>query len=115
MQRVIAGNLEALLPSDGVFLSTWRREEVGAEVYVSIRRFDTDEDGRFVLDAHWHITSPGGEKTWRADHLLVDRKGPSFRADPQGAVGVLSMALAEVSARIAADLRASSTWSAACR
>ena len=115
MQRVIAANLEALLPSDRVFLSAWRRGEVSTEVYVSIRRFETDEDGRIVLEAHWRITSPGGERTWRADHLLVSRKGPSFRADPQGAVGILSTALAEVSARIAADLRAGSTWSAASR
>jgi len=106
MQRVIAANLEALLPSDRVSLSVWRREDVGVEVYVSIRRFEIDEDGRIVLEAHWRITSPGGEKTWRADHLLVRRKGPSFRADPRGAVGGLSTALAEVSAQIAADLRA---------
>jgi uncharacterized lipoprotein YmbA len=112
-QRVIAANLEALLPSDRVSLSAWRREDVGAEVYVSIRTFEIDEDGQILLEAHWRITSPGGEKTWRADHLLVTRKGPSFRADPHGVVGVLSTALADVSAQIAGDLRTGSMWSAA--
>lgn len=115
MQRLIAANVGALLPTDRVFLSAWRREEVGAEIYVSINRFEADDDGRMILEANWRVTSPGGEKTWRTGHSLVNRQGPSFRANPQGAVAALSTALADVSAQIAADLRACSMWSAACR
>ncbi len=104
-QRVFAANLGALLPSDRVFLSAWRREEVGAEVYISIRRFECDPNGRIVVEASWRITAPGGERTIRASHLIVRREGPSFRADPAGAVNGLSQALADISQQIAADLR----------
>jgi hypothetical protein len=46
--------------------------------------------------------SPGGEKTWHADHYHMTRQGPAFRADPEGAVGMLSQALADLSRQIAA-------------
>src|SRR5512145_71317 len=39
VQRVLAVNLSTLIPTDRIRLSTWRREEVSAEVHVAIGQF----------------------------------------------------------------------------
>ena len=104
VQRVLGANLSALLGSDQVVLSAWQRGEVTAEIYLSVQRFECDERGRVVLEARWRIASPGGEKTLRADHAFIARQGPVLRADPEGAVGELSQALADLSRQIAATV-----------
>ena len=105
VQRVLGANLSALLPSASVVLSAWRREDVKVEVYVSVQRFEFNERGQVVLEARWRITTPGGEKTWRSHHSQITRQGPVWHADPEGAVGVLSEALADLSRAIATELR----------
>jgi uncharacterized lipoprotein YmbA len=102
LQRVLGANLSSLLSSDRVVLSAWQRGEVRAEVFVSVQRFECDERGRVVLEARWRIASPGGEKTLHAGHSHITRQGPVLRADPEGAVGELSQALADLSRQIAA-------------
>jgi uncharacterized lipoprotein YmbA len=109
IQRVVAANLASVLPSDRVLRSAWRRDEVAAEVYISMLRFESDEEGRVIVEAHWRITSPGGEATWKADHIRLDKQGPAFRVDPGGAVEALSHALADLTEQVAADLRDNST------
>lgn len=104
LQRVLGADLSSLLASNRVVLSAWQRGEVRAEVYVSVQRFESDELGRVVLEARWQIASPGGEKTLHAGHSRITRQGPVLRADPDGAVGELSQALAELSRQIAAAL-----------
>ena len=109
LQRVLGANLSALLPTDRMVLSAWQRGEVRAEVYLAVERFEFDDRGRIILDVHWRITSPGGEKTWHADHYHITRQGPAFRVDPVGAVGMLSQALADLSRQIAAAVQSVST------
>ena len=64
IQRVLGDDLALLLGSHHAVLSSWRRNEVKAEVYVTVQRFESDEQGRVVLEARWRITHPGGETTW---------------------------------------------------
>jgi uncharacterized lipoprotein YmbA len=109
IQRAVAANLASVLSTDRVLPSAWHREEVAAEVHISISRFESDEQGRVIVEAHWRITSPGGETTWRTDHIRVAKEGPAFPVDPGGAVDALSHALADLSLQIAADLRGIST------
>jgi uncharacterized lipoprotein YmbA len=106
IQRVVAANLATVVPSDRVLQSAWRRNDVGAEVYITIHRCESDQDGRVVLEAHWRIASPGGETTWLANQLNLAKRGPTFRGDPGAAVDGLSRALADLSQQIASDLRA---------
>jgi uncharacterized lipoprotein YmbA len=106
IQRVVAANLATLVPSERVLQSAWRRDDVGAEVYITIHRCESDQEGQVVLEAHWRITSPGAETTWRANQLNLAKEGSGFRADPGGVVAGLSGALADLSQEIAADLRA---------
>jgi uncharacterized lipoprotein YmbA len=109
LQRVLGANLSSQLSSDRVVLSAWQRGEVRAEVYVSVQRFECDERGRVVLEARWRIASPGGEKTLHASHSHITRQGPVLRDDPEGAVGELSQAVAELSRQITATVQSVST------
>ena len=109
IQRVLAAHLAAALPSDRVLRSAWRRDDVACEIYVTISRFEIDEQGRVIVEANWRMTSPAGEKTWRAGHTRVAKEGPAFGLNPRGAVDALSQALSDLSGQIAADLRGIST------
>jgi len=101
IQRVLAANFATLLSTDRVRLSTWRSEDVGAEVYVTIEQFDVDTSGRGVLVAWWRILSPGGEKTLKTGESRLSRQGPAPGANPSGAVATLSDLLAEHSRQLA--------------
>ena len=101
VQRTLAANLASLLPKNQVRLSTWRKEDVAAEVYVAIEQFEVDANGRGALIAWWRILSPGGEKTLKAGEFRLTREGPSPSADPAGSVATLSELLADCSRQIA--------------
>ncbi len=105
LQRVLAADLAALLPSDQVRLTAWRSEEVVAEVYVTVNRFDVDANGRGVLNAWWRIVAPGGEKLLKASEARFTHDGPPPQADPPGAVSTLSSLIAELSGELAKGIR----------
>ena len=65
-QRVLAADLAIVLPTDRIQLSAWQKDDVVAEVYVTIEQFDVDASGRGVLVAQWRVLSPGGEKILKA-------------------------------------------------
>jgi len=109
IQRVLAANLASALASDRIVTSAWHWDEVAAELYISILRFECDEEGRVVVEAQWRITAPGGATTWQSGHGEVAKNGLAFRVDPGGAVDALSQALADLSLQIAADLKGLST------
>ena len=105
VQRVLAANLATLLPTDQVRLSAWRSDEVAAEVYVVIERFDVDSTGQAVLVAWWRILTPGGEKTLKAGETRLSRQGPPPDTSPSGAVATLSDLIAELSRQLAQTLK----------
>jgi uncharacterized lipoprotein YmbA len=105
IQRVLGANIASLLGSTNVVLSAWRRSEVQAEVYVSVQRFESDEQGWVVLEAQWRITNPGAEETGRSDFSKIIKQGPAPGTDPGGAVAALSNALADLSREIGGNLR----------
>lgn len=100
IQRVLAANLATLLSTDRLRLSTWRSEDVGAEVYVTIEQFDVDTSGRGVLVAWWRILSPGGGKTLKTGESRLSRQGPAPSVSPSAAVATLSDLLAEHSRQL---------------
>jgi uncharacterized lipoprotein YmbA len=104
-QRVLAANLSALLQADQVHLSTWRPEDVSAEIYVVINQFDVDSNGRGVLVAWWRILSPGGGKTLRAGEARCTKAGAAPDSLPDGAVATLSELVADFSRQLAGAIK----------
>ena len=104
IQRVLGANLAWATGSTNLVLSAWRRNQVRAEVYVAIQRFETDDNGEVTLEARWRITSPGAEETWGAGFSRIVKGGPSLAINPDGAVGTAGEALGDLSREIAAAL-----------
>ena len=104
-QRVLAANLAILLPAEQVRLSSWRSEDVAAEVQVTVEQFDVDAKGQGVLIAQWRILSPGGEKVLKAGSSRLSRQGPPPDTNPSGAVATLSELVAELSRQLAQALK----------
>jgi len=107
IQRVLASDLSALLPSARVITSAWQIGDVKAEVHVSIHRFELDESGEATLECEWRILSPENGRVLRLEHALLSKKGPSLATNPTGAISTLSQLLGELSNQIAAALKTS--------
>jgi uncharacterized lipoprotein YmbA len=104
IQRVLAADITAVLPSARVITSAWQSGDLKAEVYVSIQRFALDENGEATLDCQWRIVSPGESRAMHSDHFFISKKGPALAKNPTGAVHTLSEALADLSKKIATAL-----------
>ena len=104
-QRVLAANLAIVLPTDRILLSAWQRDDVRAEVYVTIEQFDMDASGRGVLFAQWRILSPGGEKILKAGASRLGRLGPPPDDSASGAIATLSDLVADFSRQLAQALQ----------
>lgn len=107
IQRVLAANLSSLLPTDQVRFSTWRSDDVNAEIYVTVEQFDVDTSGNAVLAAWWRIQAPGGEDLRSSFLTRLTRQGPNPDVDPAGAIGVMSELLGELSRGVADAIRGS--------
>jgi uncharacterized lipoprotein YmbA len=104
-QRVLAANLAILLPTDRVPLSAWRRDEVVAEVYVTLEQFDVDTSGRGALVAQWRILSPGGDQLLKAGSSRLSRQGPPPDPDVSGSFDTLSQLVADFAGQLASALK----------
>jgi hypothetical protein len=104
-QRVLAANLAILLPTDRISLSAWQRNEVMAEVYVTLEQFDVDASGRGVLVARWRILSPGGDKVLKAGSSRLSRRGPPPDSGVSGSIGTLSELVADFAGQLAPALK----------
>jgi uncharacterized lipoprotein YmbA len=104
-QRVLAANLAILLPTDRISLSAWQRNDVMAEVYVTLEQFDVDASGRGVLVARWRILSPGGDKVLKAGSSRFSRQGPPPDPGVSGAIDTLSALVADFAGQLASALQ----------
>ena len=104
IQRVLAANLASQLHTEKIRLSSWRSEEVSAELYLAIEQFDVDADGEGVLVARWRILAPGGETLLRSGGNSLKRPGPAPDKDPSGAIATLSDLLGDLSRHLAKAL-----------
>ena len=104
-QRVLAANLAILLPTDRISLSAWQRNEVVAEVYVTLEQFDVDATGRGVLVARWRILSPGGDKALKAGSSRLSRQGPPPDPGVSGSIRTLSDLVADFAGQLASALK----------
>ena len=104
-QRVLAADLAIVLPSDRIPLSAWQRNEVVAELYVTLEQFDVDVSGRGVLVARWRILSPGGDQVLKAGSSRFSRQGPSPKGDVSGSISTLSELVADFARQLAQALK----------
>ncbi len=104
-QRVLAANLGSLLPTDRIQMSAWRAQDVEAELYVTIERFDVDFNGQGVLVARWRLLSPGGEKMLKAGTSRLTHHGQPLGNDIVNAITTLSDLVADLSRHLAQALR----------
>jgi uncharacterized lipoprotein YmbA len=102
IQRVVAANLSSLLGSTHVFASAWGRDEVAAEVSITLERFEIDEQGEVLVEAHWRITKPYSEEGLHSGVSKISRQGSPLQENADRAIETFSEALAELSREIAA-------------
>jgi uncharacterized lipoprotein YmbA len=107
LQRTLASNLSALLPSDRVYLSAWGRDQVMVRLFVNVEQFDVDTQGRGTLVAWWRITAPDSDKPLKSGQTRLARPGPSPHGNPQVIATTLSALTAEFSRELAQAIRES--------
>jgi uncharacterized lipoprotein YmbA len=102
--RILAQNLEVLLPDTDVFLlPTSFVLDLERELVVEIDRFDTDSSGTVHLDARWQLNAPqAGRVVAERRAQLEENAGenPSYAAIAQA----MSRALAGLARDIAAGI-----------
>jgi hypothetical protein len=103
--NVLAADLVIALPTDRIYLSAWPRDQVTAEVYVTLEQFDVDEGGTGILVARWRLGSPGGEQLLKAGTSRFAQQGPRPDDNPSGAVATLSTLIADFSRQLAQALQ----------
>jgi len=99
--NVLAADLAIVLPTDRIHLAAWRRDQVAAEIHVTLERFDVDESGSGVLVARWRVVSPGGEQVLKAGASRLAQQGPRPNDNTSGAVATLSALIADFSRQLA--------------
>jgi uncharacterized lipoprotein YmbA len=105
LQRVLAADIGALVPTDQVRLSLWAPEAVTVEVEVNVERFDVDSDGEGVLKAWWRVLSSGSQKVLASGRFSATRKGPPPNTDPQGAAASMSDLAADLAEKLAQAIK----------
>jgi uncharacterized lipoprotein YmbA len=105
LQRVLAADLGALIPTDRVRLSTWRPEDVAVSIYVIVERFDVSSHGEASLVAWWRVNAPGEDKLLASGKFSGTHNGPSPDTDPQGAVASMSALAADLARELAQTIQ----------
>lgn len=103
--NVLAADLAIALPTDRIYLSAWQRDQVTAEVHVTLEQFDVDEGGTGTLVARWRVGSPGGEQVLKAGTSRLAQQGPRPGDNLSGAVATLSALIADFSRQLAQALQ----------
>jgi len=99
--NVLAADLAIALPTDRIHLAAWQRDQVAAEIHVTLEQFDVDKSGSGVLVARWRVVSPGGEQVLKAGTSRLARQGPRPDDNTSGAVATLSALIADFSRQLA--------------
>lgn len=101
--RVVAANLDALVPGIQAIVRPWPDTEPAYTVMIKFSRFDTDASGEAGLDADWGIVDEGQKRMAVVRDARIRRPGGG--ADYNAVAGSLSEALAELSREIASELK----------
>ncbi|HOY60833.1 MAG TPA: PqiC family protein [Verrucomicrobiota bacterium] len=102
VQRVFEANLGLLLPDAVIGSRPSRPGDVAVEVHIQLEQFDVDAAGNGVLEAAWRIIAHDREGAVRRGRSRHTVSGPQPFADPDGAVGTLSLLIGALSRDVAA-------------
>ena len=103
--NVLAADLAIALPTDRIHLAAWQRDQVAAEIHVTLEQFDVDKSGSGVLVARWRVVSPGGEQVLKAGASRLAQQGPRPNDNTSGAVATLSALIANFSHQLGQALQ----------
>ena len=100
-RQTLADNLSALLASDRAYPSASERGRAAVRVSVTVEQFDVDTQGQGLLLAEWRLIAADTDKVLKSGQTLLNRTGPSPRANPQVIATTLSALTAEFSRELA--------------
>ncbi len=104
-ERVLAENLDALLPMARVHDHPWRSSTRTEWIIAgNVSKFETDASGAAVLDVTWRVLGPDGEPTRVGARSIVRVPGSGESVDTE--VGVMSEVLSQFAVVVADSLRA---------
>jgi uncharacterized lipoprotein YmbA len=105
LQRVLAANLQALLPSYQIRPFASASADSSSQVFVTVEQFEVDSSGKCALAAAWRIVFPrdGGKPQSSGRFSKVTDSSPPD-TDPKGAVDSMSSLAAELSQELARAL-----------
>ncbi len=101
VQRVFEADLGMLLPDAVIRSTSWRPGDVAVEADIQLEQFDVDSAGNGVLEAAWRIVAHDREGAVRCGRSRHTASGPQPSADPDGAVGTLSLLIGALSRDVA--------------
>ncbi|HWH70301.1 MAG TPA: ABC-type transport auxiliary lipoprotein family protein, partial [Candidatus Sulfotelmatobacter sp.] len=104
-QRTLAANLSRLLPTEQIYLSAWKRDQVKLRVSITVEQFDVDTQGRGRLTAWWRISPPSTDKPLKSGKASLVQTGASPQGNPQALVATLSELTTQFSRMLAEAIR----------
>jgi hypothetical protein len=100
VERVLAENLSALLPSDQVSVVTWRRGgSLQYRIAIEVSRFDVQLGKQVLLNATWTVFGADGTTALLARESSIHE--PVNGGDYAAAVAAMSQALGDLSREVA--------------
>lgn len=104
-ERVLAADLGAMIPTRRVTVLPFRRAfPLDFEVRMSVDRFERMADGTVELDARWTVLEQVGERPINIEDARI--RIPNVANDYPAVVAAMSEAIAQLSRRVADDIRA---------
>jgi uncharacterized lipoprotein YmbA len=104
LQRVVAANLSALIPTDQVRLSLWTEGTVSYQIEINVEQFDVDAGGKAVLNAWWRVL-PGKGDQIASGRFSETKNGPAPANDMSGAVASMSALVGDFSQTLLQAIR----------
>ena len=105
LMRAMRSNLDGALKNCLVIQAPWSLGDVDFEVSIRFRTCELDADGLATVDAEWICSSAKGPESPTYGQVHLEKTGPIPSSDPDGAVGILSKAVHELSLQIADTVR----------
>ncbi len=97
--RVLALNLAHLLSTQQITTHPWPRSwPLDYQVIVYVWRFDSDENGRVVLRAHWMVQDKSGK------HIIAQRLADISETVPAGDYEAIAAAQSKALAELSRDI-----------
>lgn len=105
LMRAMRSNLDGALEDCLVIQAPWSRGEVDFEVSIRFRACEIDTDGLATVDAEWICSNVRDPDNPIFGQAHLEKKGSMPSSDPEGAVGILSKAIHELSLQISDTVR----------